>query len=236
MKTIDEDMHVHSTFSDGRHSAFEVLRSARARGIKRLGFADHVRRDSDWLPTYVHCLRRMRAHTETEIVIGVEAKLLDGLGTLDVPDAREGVERILAADHRLPWHGQLLGPRQVREAMGAGLLSAAEVHETLLAAYEGCARRYQGVQLAHPLSLLARVGVPEADIPRWRLRRFAAVLAEAGAVVEVSERWKCPTRETLKILAEEGVTIVASTDAHDAGMVGRYDYVREATRGLAWRA
>ncbi|MBV1860537.1 MAG: PHP domain-containing protein [Nannocystaceae bacterium] len=223
---LNEDMHVHTTFSDGRHSVEASIDHARARGLKRLGLADHVRAETDWLSTYVDHINAVRESLDMEVVIGVEAKLLDEVGTLDLPDDITGIERILVADHRLPLRGELLGPRQVREALREGTMSAPDVWDTLLYAYEGCALRYENLQLAHPLSFVSRVGLDERDIPRARIVRFAHAMANAGVAVEVSERWKCPHQQTLLILAEAGVELVASSDAHDARAIGVYNYVR----------
>lgn len=223
---LDEDMHVHTTFSDGRHSVEVAIDHAQTLGLRRLGLADHVRAETDWLPTYVEHVSTLRETLELEVVIGVEAKLLDELGTLDLPDDISGIERILVADHRLPYRGELLGPRQVREALRDGSMAEVEVWDTLLYAYEGCALRYRNLQLAHPLSFVARVGIDEQTIPRARIARFAHAMANAGVAVEVSERWKCPTQGTIAILADAGVELVASSDAHDAGAIGVYDYVR----------
>lgn len=223
---LDEDMHVHTTFSDGRHSVEVAIDHAKARGLKRLGLADHVRAETDWLATYVEHVSCVRESLDIEVVIGVEAKLLDELGTLDLPDDISGIERILVADHRLPSNGELLGPRQVREALRDGTMSKVEVWDTLLYAYEGCALRYKNLQLAHPLSFVARVGIDEREIPPARIVRFAHAMANAGVAVEVSERWKCPSQGTIAILANAGVELVASSDAHDAGAIGVYDYVR----------
>ena len=224
---LDQDMHVHSTFSDGRHQPEEVLMSAQIRGIRKLGFADHVRRDTDWLPDYVAHLRELRAqYPATEIVIGVESKMLDPRGTLDIPEDIEGVERILVADHRLPIGADLLGPRQVKERLADGRLQIRDVIDALLCAYQGCVERYSNLQIAHPLSFLAKVGIPEWRMPMVTLYRLACFMAARAVVVEVSERWRCPSPSIIRVMRRAGVTVVASTDAHDANDVGCYQYVK----------
>ena len=39
---ILQDLHVHSTWSDGKNTPEEIAREACARGVRRLGFSDHV--------------------------------------------------------------------------------------------------------------------------------------------------------------------------------------------------
>lgn len=230
---LDEDMHVHTTYSDGRDTVEEVIDVAKRRGLRRIGFADHVRTDTPWLPDYVEHLRHARQGAEIEVVIGVESKLLDTTGTLDMPTNTSGVERILVADHRLPVGDELLGPRQVRERLGEGLLQRADVWESLLTAYESCASRWRLLQLAHPMSFLAKVGIHEAEIPRQRLEHCARVLAMHGVHVEASERWRCPSPTSLAIFARAGVQLVASTDAHDARAVGHYEFIGCLDRNVA---
>ena len=41
---LDEDFHVHSTFSDGESSLAQNVRAARERGLRTLCLVDHVRR------------------------------------------------------------------------------------------------------------------------------------------------------------------------------------------------
>ncbi|MCH9684058.1 MAG: PHP domain-containing protein [Deltaproteobacteria bacterium] len=223
---LDEDHHVHSTFSDGRHSPQEVVRSARSVGLRCIGFADHVRADTAWLPAYVRHLQWLRFDGTIELVIGVETKLLDPQGTLDLPEDLSGIERILVADHRLPLGDELLGPRQVRDGIRDGTLERSEVIDAMLTAYEGCLQRYRGVQLAHPLSFLGRADIPESAIDRDRLRALARLAATADACIEVSERWRCPAVETVEIFRDAGVRVRCSSDAHSAEAVGRYDYVQ----------
>ncbi len=223
---LDEDMHVHTTYSDGRNTVEEVIDVAKRRGLRRIGFADHVRKSTSWLPEYVEHLRRARRWAGLEVVIGVEAKLLDTAGTLDMPSKAPGIDRVLVADHRLPFGDELLGPRQVREGLQEGAIERSEVWESLLVAYESCAVRRRSLQLAHPLSFLAKVGICETEIPEQRLAHFAQLLAEHGGQVEASERWRCPSTTTLAAFARAGVHIVASTDAHDARAVGRYEFIQ----------
>jgi histidinol phosphatase-like PHP family hydrolase len=49
---LDEDYHVHSTFSDGESSIVQNVRAARERGLRTLCLVDHVRRGTEWLPEF----------------------------------------------------------------------------------------------------------------------------------------------------------------------------------------
>ena len=43
-----EDMHTHTTFSDGLGSIQDNVAFATMTGLRELAFTDHVRRDTEW--------------------------------------------------------------------------------------------------------------------------------------------------------------------------------------------
>jgi histidinol phosphatase-like PHP family hydrolase len=61
---LDEDYHVHSTFSDDAVSTLaENVAAARDRGLRTICLAEHVRRGTAWVPDFlsaVHALRPAR--------------------------------------------------------------------------------------------------------------------------------------------------------------------------------
>ena len=82
---LDEDYHVHSTFSDGASTLAENVRAARERGLRTLCLVDHVRRDTSWLPAFTAAVARYRQQPGLHVLAGVEAKILDTSGQLDLP-------------------------------------------------------------------------------------------------------------------------------------------------------
>ena len=100
-----EDLHIHSTFSDGRGTVRQNLEAARCVGLERIACVDHVRRDTDWVPAFVHHVRSVARDYPLEVLIGVEAKLLDGGGAVDLPPVLSGVDRVYIADHQFPVRG-----------------------------------------------------------------------------------------------------------------------------------
>ena len=58
---LDEDHHVHSTFSDDAVSTVaDNVRAARDRGLRVVCLADHVRQGSAWVPDFVAAVREVR--------------------------------------------------------------------------------------------------------------------------------------------------------------------------------
>ena len=226
------DLHVHSTFSDGRGTIEENIAAAEALGLGTLGCVDHVRVDTDWVPAYVEAVQRARDGTAVELRCGIEAKLLDTTGALDLPGGIEGIDAIYAADHQVPLADGPTHPREVRERIGGGDLDPAVVIDAILTSTARALDRPQRVVIAHFLSILPKIGLTEADVPPEGLERLAAEAARTGQEIEISERWRCPSAATLRPFLRHGVPIALSTDSHKSETIGRYDYCLEVRREL----
>ncbi len=79
--------------------------------------------------------------------------------------------------------------------------------------------------IAHLFSVLPKVGLDERQVPTGLLRALAVGLVQAGAWVEVNEKWRCPSPAVVRVLGAHGVTMVAGSDAHAAREVGRFSWV-----------
>jgi putative hydrolase len=225
---LDEDFHVHSTFSDGASTLAENVRAARERGLRTLCLVDHVRRDTTWVPDFAAAVRRYRHQAGLRVLAGVEAKILDSSGQLDVPPdltRSQDIDLVLIADHQFPGQAGPVHPDQVRAAIADGGLTAAEAIEQLCRATAKALR--PGAVLAHLFSLLPKIGLDEAMVPAGVLADLAGQVAAAGVLVEVNEKWSCPSARTVAALAGAGVSLVAGSDSHHHRDVGVYDSVRQ---------
>ena len=149
-----------------------------------------------------------------------------GLETIDV---------IYAADHQFPWHDGPRSPRDVKADLDKGALSAAHCIETLVQATVAAMRlnRTHSLVVAHVFSILPKVGLSEDQVPDEWVAELASTAADTGTIVEISERWRCPSLRTLRAVRAAGAAIVCSTDSHLAAGIGRYDYVRSTVQALA---
>jgi len=219
------DHHVHSTFSDDAVSTLaENVEAAAAAGLTTVRLVDHVRQSTTWVPEYVAAVRALSVPESLTVLTGVEAKILDASGTLDIPTLPEGIDRILIADHQFPGIDGPLGPTAVRERIAAGW-AADDVLDQLVGALIASMRRYPGNQLAHCFSILPKIGLSEDELGDERIVAWARAAAETGTLVEVNEKWGCPGIRSLAALREAEAGIVASTDSHVASDVGRYSRV-----------
>ncbi|MBN2897133.1 MAG: PHP domain-containing protein [Clostridia bacterium] len=104
---IEADLHTHTHFSDGKGSIEENVLAARAKGLKRIAITDHG-------PGHLgfgikrHQLKEMRAivdilnrkYDDIEILLGLEANILNEDGDLDIDDELlEDLDILLAGYH-----------------------------------------------------------------------------------------------------------------------------------------
>jgi putative hydrolase len=225
------DLHTHSSLTDG-HDPPEMMADAAARAsLQTWGLSDHVRADSAWLPDYV---RRVRALSREGVLIrvGVEAKILDRSGRLDLPPHLPELDYVLVADHQFPGRDGPQHPREVAADLAAGKIAAADVIDELVAA---TCRAVRSAPLpaivVHPFSLLPKLGCDEQDVQAQHCAELADACLAVDAAVEINEKWRCPSPRLVTALAGLGVRLVAGSDAHRSEDVGRWRYLDEALAG-----
>lgn len=217
------DHHVHSTFSDDAISTIEEnVAAAAAAGLAELRLVEHVRVSTDWLPSFVAAVDALQVPDGLTVRTGVEAKILDASGALDLPPLPAGIDRILIADHQFPGTDGPWSPSATAERLADGRLTPDGALDLLIGALVAAVRQYPGNQLAHAFSILPKIGLDEAQLGADRLAAWAGACAATDTIVEVNEKWACPGPEAIAAARAAGVTIVASTDSHDARDVGRY--------------
>lgn len=220
------DGHVHSTFSDDAVSTVdENLAAAVAVGLTSVTFVDHVRSSTAWVPEMIAAVRALDVPAGLEIRCGVETKLLDVAGHLDLPaDAvvgRGSLDVVLVGDHQFPGTDGPWSPTQTRQRIADGLRPADAV-DLLVEASVAAMTRQPGIQLAHWFSILPKVGLDESDLTEEHLRAWASAARETGSAIEVNEKWACPGPRAVRAALDAGAHLVVATDSHEAGHVGRY--------------
>ena len=231
---LAQDHHVHSNFSDDASGTVaENIAAAQARGLRTLCLADHVRNSTRWLPDFLDTVQSAADAADIEVLVGVEAKILDHTGRLDLPADMPAVHRILIADHQYPSTDGPVPAAEARRRLDIGELSIEEAVRTLVVATMRAMQRTPGAQLAHLFSLLPKLGLDEDVVDADQIEALAAAAWQTGAVVEANEKWGCPSSGVLAEFAAAGVTVVASSDSHRAADVGVYDRVAALTEGIA---
>lgn len=222
------DFHVHSTFSDDAVSTVaENLDAAHESGLSEIRLVEHVRRSTSWLPDFVAAVRREPRRGALVVHTGVEAKLLDSTGRLDVPAGLRGIDAVLIADHQFPGpEGETWSPSETRRRLDAGLSTEAAL-DLLVTGLIRAMERTESAQLAHCFSILPKVGLLEDDLHDDHLERWAGAAARTGTSIELNEKWHCPGPRAVAAALAAGAGLVAATDSHVATDVGRYAWVHE---------
>lgn len=219
------DYHVHSTFSDDAVSTIaENVRSASSRGLSELRLIDHVRESTTWVPEFVAAVAAEPVTGGLSIFTGVETKIMDATGRLDLPADLTGIDAVVIADHQFPGPSAPWSPTETRARLDDGL-SIDDALDLLIEGYVAAMSQRPGSQLAHSFSILPKVGLDESDLSDEHLRAWVAAASATNTTVEVNEKWGCPSPRVLRALAGADVRIVASTDSHNAADVGVYDRV-----------
>ena len=227
---LDEDHHVHSTFSDDAVSTVaENVRAARKRGLRVARASPTTCAGAHaWVPDFVAAVRELRPVPDLEVLAGVEAKILDSAGELDLPPSLRGIDLVLIADHQYPGDHGPVPPEDMRDGLERRPVTRRPTSSTASsrppwAPWSGRRRR------SSPTC--------SACCPRWAWTRrwcpappldhLAQGCYQAGARVELNEKWACPSPRTIRALSAAGVPLVAGTDSHDCATVGRYARVQE---------
>jgi putative hydrolase len=231
------DFHVHSSWSDDARSTItENIAAAAAIGLRELRLVDHVRKSTTWVPEFLDEVARQSVPAGLSIYTGVEAKILNSAGVLDLPQGlivgANGVDAIVIADHQFPGTDGAWSPEVARDRLANGL-AASDALDLLIGALIAAMRSVSSAQLAHCFSILPKIGLDENDLGDDQLHAWAAAAAETGTLIEVNEKWGCPSPRSIRAALSAGATVVASTDSHLASEVGRYDRVAEILREAA---
>jgi len=233
---LRSDYHVHSTFSDDAVSTLaENIAAAAALTLETVRLIDHVRASTTWVPEFLAAVAAEQIPERLEVLTGVEAKMMDVTGRLDIP-ADLGDLTVVIADHQFPGTDGPWSPDEVKQRLARGELAPADAVGMLFEAYVAAMRGRPGSQLAHPFSILPKIGLHDvrstfelaSDAQR---DEFVAVAVETHTSVEINQKWGVSSLLPLPELLEAEL-IVAASDAHNAVDVGGYS--REVMEPLSW--
>jgi len=214
------DYHVHSTFSDDAVSTLaENIAAAEAKKLETVRLIDHVRASTTWVPEFLAAVAAEQIPEQLDVLTGVEAKMMDVTGRLDIP-ADLGDLTVVIADHQFPGTDGPWSPDEVKKRL-RGRLKPATALQLLFDAYGAAMRGRPGSQLAHPFSILPKAGLGEVYATEQQLEEFVAIAVETNTLVEINQKWGVSHVLPLRALLDVELIVMAS-DAHDASFVGEY--------------
>lgn len=217
------DCHLHTNWTDGRHSVADMHEAGVAQGLTAVLFSEHARKSSgDWFADFAAEVRAL-PRDACRAFVGVECKVEDEDGNLDCSPEILGIcDAVMASVHRFPGEtGTIHGTTG-----GYDKDEAVEIEYRLsCAAMENPAVSILG----HPFGMsFRRFGAaPADDLVRDLMARAAA----AGVAFEINCRYHPDPWRFLEWCRDAGARVALGSNAHDRGEVGRISRVlAEAAR------
>jgi DNA polymerase (family X) len=210
------DLHMHSTYTDGRSSILDMVQSARDSGLRYIAITDHSRRLA-----MAHGLDRARLHEQTReierlrkqftditILRGIELDILDD-GSLDLPDdVLAELDWVVASVHyKLDQE-----PRDMTRRLTKAI------------------RNRNVDAIGHPTGRL--LGRREAS--NFEFDEILRVAREEGCAMEIdSQPDRLDLTDTMCLATKRsGVKLVITSDAHSPREIGFLNYgINQARRG-----
>lgn len=219
MLKLIADYHTHTRFSHGKGNIEDNVQAAIRMGLGTVAITDHGyghmgfgirKKDIPFMKEKILILRER--YPEIEILLGVEANILDPDGTIDIEeDDMEHLDILLAGYH----FGSV--PRGVSGVRfhGANFMARAGFRSALSKNLN--TEAFCNAMLRYPINILTH---PGAKGP-VNIGRVAEIAAQRGVWLEINAHHGYLTCEQIRIAAEYDVRFVVSSDAHRPEDVGQ---------------
>lgn len=230
-----QDLHVHTTMSDGDVPLARLLELAAARGVT-VGIADHVStRNVERFVASEAAVREYLAVLEAAPVFrSAEFCWCDELWRTLPAELRGRFDYLVGSNHGFPlpdgqfgspWWQRLPAPWDARPA---------ELMDHLVDALCQMARTMPIQIAAHSTLLPPALFALEDDVLAWwteaREDRWVEALAETGVALEISNRYRLPHERLLRKAKQAGVVFSLGSDGHTEAQVARLDWAVATAR------
>jgi putative hydrolase len=200
MLDILEDYHVHSSYND--HSALDLtvknaLDRAAEIGLKTLAFTEHVRKSSSWIPQYVQEIKNLRESSKTNVIIGIEAKILSD-GTIDCLEEYSETYLTIASFHN--------AYSDKKKWMNALLRAIENPHVDIIG------------HLAPE---------PTFNLDGGEIDVIASKIVQHKKIVEINAKYHRPPKDWILSLRDKGARFHLGSDAHSVSEIGRFEKVSD---------
>lgn len=102
------DFHIHSTWTDGKHSILENIIYSKSLDMKAIAITDHIRRSSVYFEEYDIEIKKLAKELQFNVLTGFEARISDFNGNLDVKEfVQKSADIRIASVHRFPFASKL---------------------------------------------------------------------------------------------------------------------------------
>lgn len=230
-----QDLHCHTTMSDGRLTLEEVAEAARSKGVQ-VGIADHVstRNPAMMIATEAEVRDYLAKLEGAPVFRSAEFCWCDDLWRTLPAEVMERFDYRIGSNHGFwlpdgstasPWLEKLSAPwdrepQRLMEIMVDNLCELVRVMPIHIA--------------AHSTFMPAAFTALERDVHAWwtdeREDRFVDALREGGVAMEISNRYRLPHDRLLVKAREAGVRFSLGSDGHSAKQVAELGWAAETAR------
>ncbi len=230
-----QDLHVHTTMSDGDVPLEDVVRIAAEKGV-RVGIADHVsRRNAElFVSTAARLDRYLDAVSASDVFRSAELCWGDEFSSSLPREAIARLDYLIGSNHgfRLP-DGQPISP-WTRSLPSPWSSSPQEVMEITVEQLRALVSTMPIAIVAHPTLLPPALLSLEPDVHAWwteeREARFIEAIVANGVAIEISNRYRLPHDRFLIRAREAGARFSLGSDGHQREQIARLDWAVETAR------
>ncbi len=218
---ISFDLHTHTTFSHGKGSIEDNVRAAVSRGLKTVGISDHgpghvtygVKRGNlSVMRAEVERLRPL--YPEIEILLGIEANIINPSGRLDVTE-----EELKQFDYLLAgYHYGVFGENPVF-ALGVHMQNFV-VGRLFRAGTKTQKKRNTELTIRAIYENEIKILTPPGDKGAFDIGEIALACADRGTLMEISTWHDWLTVDGIREAAGTDALFVISSDAHTPERIG----------------
>jgi putative hydrolase len=206
------DGHMHTSWTDGQHTAEEMHAAAVKAGLKYILFSEHARKTSgDWFYKFAAEVRALPKDKCCSFV-GVETKIDDFDGSLDISDEiRANCDLVMGSVHRFPSERE----KHKLDAREFAIDEAIDMEFRLSVA----AIRTRKIDiLGHPFGMTYRRF--RATPPFSLIEALAVECANHRVAFEINARYHDSPWDLVKLCKKHGTLIALGSNAHMTSEVG----------------
>lgn len=215
------DYHTHTIFTHGKGTIEDSVKMAVQKGLKQIAFTEHSFKHmahplsiKKWYEMRKE-VERLRSIYDIDILLGLEANLMDQNGTIDVPEEIiKQCDILVLGYHKLFWTSikgwfTFLIPNTFR----IGKASKKRIEKNTIA-YMRAIERY-------PINILAHLKYANCEVDCVKLAQFAK---DHNVKIELNGKRIDFTDKEMEGMLKTGVEFIIDSDAHHPNNVGRNDH------------
>lgn len=230
-----QDLHVHTTMSDGEVPLEEVVRLAGERGVG-IGIADHVstRNPGRFVATREQLDRYLEAVEAQPVFVAAEFCWCDPFAADLPPEIMRRFDYRIGSNHGFPLPDDTWGSPWWSALPDPWAARPHELMEVMVANLCGLVAGMPIEIVAHPTFMPSALLTIEDDVHAWwteeREDRLIDAVVTHGVALEISNRYRLPHDRLLEKARQAGARFSLGSDGHRSPQIARLDWAVETAR------